>query len=1036
MTITLDPGNQLSCARRQHGDLHAPVAASLDHHADAKSDGIVEGQHFGYVTQRITSTGDIWSGLVLGTTGKNNEIVVDRSLFPAGATATNALRGYLVRIYDGTGEGQYRRIFESYLNDAGQLVLATETRWDTMPDIDAHWVVSGYDAPATTGALGGKVEWVSADRKTIRLTGVTLPTANGGLAGAIVRIVDGSGPGQYRRIAWNDEDEIRFVDAWGADTAILGATVAILGLHGVDVDRLSVAIADSDTPGVVVRPSDGSTRVIEGDATTRVTDTYTVRLTQKPGQTLKVYLTPQQTPTAYFDDATQSFVTANRVQVTLSGPRVQTEVVDGVTRYFVLFDDTNWDDEVTVTVTAIQDGVRDGNDLQSFAPIARRAGAVQGPLFVFGGLDPDPAYNTSLDGYQPIVLPDETSGPPKPPVLPTIRVDETKQVDRLIVHNEDSPADDIGKLTATRITGLGMAPDTYVAGRLFQGGITYGDLEALEILLGYGNDTFVVDSTHAGTTLIDAGRGEDVIGVFTVSGHTMLFGREDDDTVVVGTEDVGTEDVDDRTLDEIKALLSIDGGSGYDMVFLDDSAELDANWASITPTSVTGLDMTAGSDRVWTLRPGTAQVVTVVVAGVGFLKFSVGAPTEAQEALGIRELTAANLQAALQQLIFPLGMSYQDDGEPGVTEDDWAFTGCGELETSDCAPSVWVQQIGDGFLIGFHGELQGSAAPSLQAFDTGAGVATIASRRDGVEYVGLEVLDLTTGSGADVVNVRGTGATSHTDLHLGDGNDRIYVSSLANVPLSGGGSRPDYLFGDLSLIGGTLNIDAGTGRHTLLISDEASLDGDEDVVITGNRTKAIAEDGRTHLHRRRLTSDEELRRRRHLRRGPGRPRDHLHRRPDRHVRRRHPDLGRPRRRHHRDRRHPRPAEPGRAHGDVPQHRAGRRRGHRRPEGRRGRPAGVEHPGRLRPERAHRVAVRRRRPATRRRGDGRAHRWRRRRPGPILGQRRPGRGRALRQRRVDRLRLGPGRGHGAAPIRRGPRALRGHQPGARHGSPRR
>ena len=33
--------------------------------------------------------------------------------------------------------------------------------------------------------------------------------------------------------------------------------------------------------------------------------------------------------------------------------------------------------------------------------------------------------------------------------------------------------------------------------------------------------------------------------------------------------------------------------------------------------------------------------------------------------------------------------------------------------------------------------------------------------------------------------------------------------------------RPDYLFGDLTLIGGTLNIDAGTGRQTLMISDEA-----------------------------------------------------------------------------------------------------------------------------------------------------------------------------------------------------------------------
>jgi hypothetical protein len=222
------------------------------------------------------------------------------------------------------------------------------------------------------------------------------------------------------------------------------------------------------------------------------------------------------------------------------------------------------------------------------------------------------------------------------------------------------------------------------------------------------------------------------------------------------------------------------------------------------------------------------------------------------------QLTAANLEAGLQQLIFPLGMHYIGPPPPHeVTEDDYGFTGCGELGTSDCAPSVWVQQVGDAFLIGFHGELQGAAAPALQAFDTGSGSASIRLRRDGVEYDGLEVLDITTGSGADVINVRGTGATSHTDVHTGAGDDRIYVSSRADVPLTGPGSRPDYLFGDLSLIGGTLNLDAGTGRHTLLISDEAALVGDDDVVITGDRDKAISRDGRTDADPR-LTSAAEL----------------------------------------------------------------------------------------------------------------------------------------------------------------------------------
>ena len=865
VSITVDPGSQMKVVgsatlKFLAGTTTLEQTVTLE----ALHDGLVEGPHFGYVNQTITSTGDIWSGQVRAVTGKKNEIAVDKSLFPAGALVTNALRGYLVRIYDGTGEGQYRRIFESYVS-GDNLVIATETAWDVLPGTDAHFVVSGYVAPPTVDALGGKVTAVSGDGRTITLSGVTLPTDNGGLVGAIVRITDGSGPGQYRRIASNTATTITTVDAWGAGTIAVGTTVAVLGVHGVEIDRVSVAIADSDTPGVVVLPTDGSTRLVEGSGSSRtgeVTDTYTVRLTRAPGQTLRVWLDPQKTPTAYFPSAIADAIQRNEVQVTLSGPGVHTTVVNGVTRYYVEFTDSNWDTEIVVTVTAVIDGVRDGNDLQAFAPVARLVNVIQGPLFVFGGLDPDPAYNTSLDRYLPIVLPGESSGPPKPPVLPTIRVDETKQVDQLVLHNEDSPADLAGNLTSTRITGLGMAPDTYVAGRLFQGGVTYADLEALEIHLGYGNDTFTVDSTHTGTTLIEADPGEptapqqgnDKVYIHSLRGHTVVYGRGGDDEAHVGTVDGAV------TLNQIKALLSVDGGTGYDSVFLDDSGETLANWASITPTSVTGLGMQSGTDNVWVLRPGTASVVTLVVAGIGFLQFSVGTPTAQQAAAGILRLTEANLEAALQHLIFPLGMTYtgpKNDPTHVVTEQDWTHTGCGQLGTSDCAPSVWVHQLGDGFLIGFQGELQGSGAPALQAFDLGSGIASIARRRDGVEYAALEVLDIKTGSAYDVVNVRGTGATSHTDLHTGAGDDRIYVSSLANVPLTGQGSRPDYLFGDLSLIGGTLNIDAGTGRQTLMISDEASLVGDTNVVITDDRSKALTRDGRANADNR-LTSASEL----------------------------------------------------------------------------------------------------------------------------------------------------------------------------------
>ncbi len=48
---------------------------------------------------------------------------------------------------------------------------------------------------------------------------------------------------------------------------------------------------------------------------------------------------------------------------------------------------------------------------------------------------------------------------------------------------------------------------TSLAGRPVLGGIRYAQFEDLTILLGYGDDTFTVENTHAGTTTINAGPG-------------------------------------------------------------------------------------------------------------------------------------------------------------------------------------------------------------------------------------------------------------------------------------------------------------------------------------------------------------------------------------------------------------------------------------------------------------------------------------------------------------------------------------------------
>ncbi|MCC9643317.1 hypothetical protein LOC71_13610 [Rhodopirellula sp. JC740] len=75
-------------------------------------------------------------------------------------------------------------------------------------------------------------------------------------------------------------------------------------------------------------------------------------------------------------------------------------------------------------------------------------------------------------------------------------VDEFNAVDYMFVHDEDSPADSTGYLTAERLWGLNLGPDVTVGGRLQPGGIQYGNLEVLQVDLGRGNNDFHVLGTH------------------------------------------------------------------------------------------------------------------------------------------------------------------------------------------------------------------------------------------------------------------------------------------------------------------------------------------------------------------------------------------------------------------------------------------------------------------------------------------------------------------------------------------------------------
>src|SRR5204862_223165 len=81
----------------------------------------------------------------------------------------------------------------------------------------------------------------------------------------------------------------------------------------------------------------------------------------------------------------------------------------------------------------------------------------------------------------------------------------------------------------------------------------------------------------------------------------------------------------------------------------------------------------------------------------------------------------------------------------------------------------------------------------------------VAGAREGIDYYNVESLNIDLGSGDNVVNIRGT--TAVTNIYGHDGNERFYVSSLANENLVSA-LTADFLEGNLDFIRGNLNISA------------------------------------------------------------------------------------------------------------------------------------------------------------------------------------------------------------------------------------
>ena len=252
----------------------------------------------------------------------------------------------------------------------------------------------------------------------------------------------------------------------------------------------------------------------------------------------------------------------------------------------------------------------------------------------------------------------------------------------------------------------------------------------------------------------------------TIVGPTFVEGDGGDDTITIGTT-AGLSIP--GTIDAIDALLTVDGGAGTTPSRVDDRADTTSGVARLTQTSLTGLDLIAraGLDALYSLtRPATGGF-TITIVGVGAVLFA-GTETAAADRAGAA------------------GPALRRHGRPPRASRAPAARSAPRAARGACSCYEYANSAvnhGRDLLIGFRGERNAGV---------GAGPADPRDRRrqrrrrrDRARPPGRHQLlrprdaQHPARPGDDVLNVQGTIPT--TNLDLGDGDDRVYVSHLADV---------------------------------------------------------------------------------------------------------------------------------------------------------------------------------------------------------------------------------------------------------------
>jgi hypothetical protein len=286
--------------------------------------------------------------------------------------------------------------------------------------------------------------------------------------------------------------------------------------------------------------------------------------------------------------------------------------------------------------------------------------------------------------------------------------------------------------------------------------ITYAGLAALNLSLGSGADALTVSNTAAGTaTTIHAGSGADQVNLQHTSAAT---------TVTTATGGTTTIDIGSNAPAGHGLLAGITGpvtvqGSGSDTLYLDDTANTAPVTGMVSATTIAGL------------VPGG-----VAYSGLAHLSVNLG---NAGNTLAISN-TAAGTATVVNTGNGTDQINVRGTSSPTTVN---AGAGVNTINVGSLAPST------GGTVSAIAGPLNviGTGTDSLNVDDTGsaaprAGTLDATSLLLGpanITYGGINILNLSLGSGADNLDIANTATGVITSIGAGSGNDNLTLENDA-----------------------------------------------------------------------------------------------------------------------------------------------------------------------------------------------------------------------------------------------------------------